>query len=79
MNFLRKHIVILFFGLTYLISWGTWFWVNATLQPLTGWIGLAAVVGAFGPSIAGLICATVLEGRSGVRKFFQRIILVRVK
>lgn len=78
MNFLRKHIVILFFGLTYLISWGTWFWVNARLMPLTGWIGLVAIVGAFGPSIAGLVCAASLEGRSGVRKFFQRIILVRV-
>jgi membrane protease YdiL (CAAX protease family) len=79
MNFLRKHIVILFFGLTYLISWGTWFWVNARLLPLTGWIGLVAIVGAFGPSIAGLICAAVLGGRSGFRNFFRRIILVRVK
>lgn len=79
MDLLRKNIVYLFFGLTYLISWGIWLWVNAAHQPLTGWIGLAAVVGAFGPSIAGLICAAVLEGRSGVRKFFQRIILVRVK
>jgi hypothetical protein len=79
MNFLRKHIVIFYFGLTYLISWGIWFWVNAIHQPLAGWIGLIAVVGAFGPSIAGIVCAGVLDGRSGVRKFFQRIIQVRVK
>jgi membrane protease YdiL (CAAX protease family) len=79
MNIFRKHITLVFFGLTYLISWGSWFCVDATHQPLAGWIGLAAVVGAFGPSIAGLICAAVLDGRSGVRNFFQRIIRVRVK
>ena len=42
MSYIRRYIVVVFFGLTYLISWGTWLWVNGTHRELSGWIGLAA-------------------------------------
>lgn len=75
---LRKHSVILFFILTYLISWGTWAWVNGTNSELTGWIGLVAVIGAFGPSIAGFICAGLLDGWSGIRALLRKVVAWRV-
>ena len=79
MAFLRRHIVAVFFGLTYAISWGMWGWVAAAEGELTGWRGLAALFGAFGPALAGLVCAGLLDGRSGVRALLSRLAAWRVR
>ena len=36
---IRRQIVLVFFGLTYLSSSGAWLWVNATGQALSGGAG----------------------------------------
>lgn len=56
MSYIRRHIMVVFFFLTYLFSWGAWLWVDGTRRELSGWIGLVALLGAFGPSLAGLVC-----------------------
>jgi membrane protease YdiL (CAAX protease family) len=74
----HQHQVIVFFGLTYLISWGLWWWVNGTGQPLSGWVGLVALLGAFGPAIAGLVCAGLFDGRAGLWALLKRLLAWRV-
>jgi membrane protease YdiL (CAAX protease family) len=66
--FLRRHIVAIFFALTYLISWSCWI----------GFGGLIALLGAFGPALAGLICAGVAGGRQGIESLLKRILAWRV-
>lgn len=78
MSYLRRHITTVFFVLTYLFSWGVWLWVNGTGRELSGWIGLVALLGAFGPSMAGFVCAGLLDGRSGVRALLKRLVAWRV-
>lgn len=77
MLFVRRHILIVFFGITFLISWGAWLWVNATGQALTGWVGLAALLGAFGPAAAGMICAGLSNGWRGVGELLRRLVAWR--
>jgi uncharacterized protein len=78
MSFIRRHIVAVFFILTYLISWVIWLWVNGTGRGLSGWIGLVALLGAFGPSLAGLVCASLVDGWAGVRVILKRMVAWRV-
>jgi membrane protease YdiL (CAAX protease family) len=73
--FLRKYIVAIFFLLTYLISWGCW--IGAARQPL-GFAGLMAAIGAFGPTIAGFVCAGIAHGRNGAMQLLRRIVAWRV-
>ena len=53
MPYIRRHIVVVFFVLTCLFSWGTWFWVNGTHRELSRWIGLVAV----NPSHTSQLCS----------------------
>lgn len=81
MPFLRRNILVVFFGLTYLISWGAWGLVNVAQpaqRPLTGWLALLAILGAGGPSLAGLACAGILDGRAGVKALLGRLVAWRV-
>jgi membrane protease YdiL (CAAX protease family) len=78
MSFLRRHIVLVFFALTYLISWGIWLGVAATGRPLTGLTGLVALLGAFGPSLAGVICAGLAGGADGLRAWLARLVDFRI-
>jgi hypothetical protein len=73
--FLRKHIVAVFFLLTFLISWGCWF--AAARPPLGGFVGLLAI-GAFGPAIAGFVCTGIAGGRKGISDLLRRIVAWRV-
>jgi membrane protease YdiL (CAAX protease family) len=68
MNFLRRHIVTIFFVLTYLISWSCWI----------GFGGMIALLGGFGPSLAGFICTGIADGRQGIKSLFKRILIWRV-
>jgi len=75
---LRRHIVAVFFTLTYLISWGCWFGAAALRQPLGGFVGLIAATGAFGPTIAGFVCTGIASGREGIAHLLRRIVAWRV-
>jgi membrane protease YdiL (CAAX protease family) len=77
MEILRRHIVPIFFGLTFIISWGAWGWVNAAHQGLTGWVPLVALLGAFGPCISGVLCTAITQGSQGIRILLRRMIAVR--
>jgi len=64
--------------LTYLLSWGIWLWVNETHQQLRGWISLIALLGAFAPSLIGLLCSGIFDGWRGVGALLGRVIAWRV-
>ena len=78
MVFLRRHIVLVFFGLTYLISWGSWIWVDSTRQDLIGLGVLVVLLGFFGPCLSGFVCTGIVEGREGVKELLRRIVAWRV-
>ena len=80
----RKHPVLTYFFLTYVITWTCWITVflmfdpyraSPELTPTTLLIILEilAKIGACGPGIAGLILTLTLYGKSGLRDFINRI------
>ena len=80
----RKHPVLTYFFLTYVITWTCWIIVflmfdpyraSPELTPTTLLIILEilAKIGACGPGIAGLILTLTLYGKSGLRDFINRI------
>lgn len=78
MNNLRRHKIVCFFALTFLISWGAWYGMALFEMTLSGIGGLIGVLGAFGPTFAGLICNRLLEGRKGHIPLLKRIFAWRV-
>lgn len=83
MPWLRRHPLLGYFALTYGISWGgilsvlavTGFDVTA-LRPLD--TGLIFVSMLLGPSVAGLLMTTLLDGRAGLRELKSRLLRWRV-
>jgi membrane protease YdiL (CAAX protease family) len=67
---MRKHPLIAFFVLAYLLSW--WVYPLVTFSPMIG------VVGLFGPALAAMIMAVVTGGRPGLRALLGRTVLWRV-
>lgn len=78
MSLVKRHPVLAFFGLTYAISW-TFFLPTVALtqgwlDPAWGWLRSFAVVGNFGPSLAGLLLTRYLYGREGLRALLRRLL-----
>jgi uncharacterized protein len=67
---MRKHPLIAFFVLAYLLTW--WIYPLLKFSPLLGIFGL------FGPAIAAIIVAAVTGGKSGVKALLRRVVLWRV-
>jgi membrane protease YdiL (CAAX protease family) len=67
---MRKHPLIAFFVLAYLLTW--WIYPLLKFSPLLGIFGL------FGPAIAAIIMAAVTDGKSGVKALLRRVVLWRV-
>jgi len=67
---MRKHPLIAFFVLAYLLTW--WIYPLLKFSPLLGIFGL------FGPAIAAIIMAAVTDGKSGVKALLGRVVLWRV-
>ena len=67
---MRKHPLIAFFVLAYLVTW--WIYPLLKFSPLLGIFGL------FGPAIAAIIMAAVTGGKSGVKALLGRVVLWRV-
>ena len=73
------HQVLVFFALTYLITWTLF--ITAALLPGTS-TGLQLpllVVGSFGPSLAAIALTARSDGRNGVRELLKRLLIWRVK
>jgi len=88
-SYVRRHPVLMYFFLTYIITWTCWFTVILLIEPYIAAPELAPItllifleillkVGVFGPGIAGLILTLTLYGKSGLREFVSRIFKWRV-
>ena len=64
--FLKRHQIIIFFALTFIISWYPWY---------SGGEGFFA----WGPSAAGLIVTAIVVGRKGIVVMLRRLIRWRAK
>ncbi len=64
-TFLKKHQIIIFFTLTFIISWSPWY---------TGGVGFKAA----GPSFAGLIVVLLVSGWEGIKEMLGRLVKWRV-
>jgi uncharacterized protein len=76
-NSLRRHPLFVFFALAFSISWIPMLIVMASrgfdLSPLQGFEGgLLFLAMLLGPSVSGLACTALLEGRTGLRALGQR-------
>jgi uncharacterized protein len=77
-GWVRRHPVKGFFAIAFGLSWGPILMIMASrgfdLSPLQavegGLIFLAMLVG---PSVAGILCTTRLEGRSGLHQLWERL------
>ena len=67
---MRKHPLIAFFVLAYLLTW--WIYPLLRFSPLLG------IAGLFGPALAAIIMAAVTGGKSGVKALLNRVVLWRV-
>ena len=83
-SYVRRHPVLMYFFLTYIITWTCWFTVILLIEPYIAAPELAPIsllifleillkIGVFGPGIAGLILTLTLHGKSGLRDFVSRI------
>jgi membrane protease YdiL (CAAX protease family) len=66
----RKHPLIAFFVLAYLLTW--WIYPLLKVSPLLGIFGL------FGPALAAIIVAALTEGKAGVKALLSRAVHWRV-
>jgi membrane protease YdiL (CAAX protease family) len=69
-GWVRRHPLIEFFVLAYLLTW--WIYPLLRFSPLLGIFGL------FGPALAAIIMAAVTGGKSGVKQLLSRVVLWRV-
>lgn len=67
---MRKHPLIAFFVLAYLLTW--WIYPLLKFSPLLGIFGL------FGPALAAIIVAALTEGKAGVKALLSRVVRWRV-
>ena len=85
-GFIKRHPVLMYYVLTFAISWG-----GLMLVIITGGSGIPATVEEFrrlipfaipfillGPSIAGMLMTGLVEGRAGFRRVFSTLLIWRV-
>ncbi len=82
-NSLQRHPLLVFFALAFAISWGPILTIMAgrgfDLSPLQGGEGgLLFLAMLLGPSVSGLACTALLEGRLGLRALGVRAFHWRV-
>lgn len=77
----RRYAIVLFFGLTFALTWGLWIPSALAAQgrlafpiPAT----LAGLLGAWAPGLVALVLTLVLDGRGGMRLLLRRLTLWRV-
>lgn len=83
-NFIKRHSVLTYFIITFIISWGGFILAigpsgftntNVWQESSFGYVVLSMLTG---PSIAGLLMISLIDGKSGFRKFFSRLFRWRV-
>lgn len=80
-SFIRRHPLIVFFALAYLISWGLSFFAVRGLLPFEMPAALATLAGFlyhFGPAAAAIIVAAGVAGRTGLRELLGSLLQWRV-
>lgn len=70
----KRYPIGAFFVVTFVISWTIW-WATAVIGSESG---VLLSLGTFGPTIAALALTAVLEGRSGLRAIWRRLLIWRV-
>lgn len=71
----RQYPLLVFFGLTFAISWLCWLPMLLRGQPSDWWLHL----GTFGPTLAALLLSGVLGGRDGLRQLLRGLLIWRVR
>ena len=88
-SYIKKHPVLTYFLLTYVITWTCWITVFLIFEPyrsspesastmLLILLEILAKIGACGPGIVALILTLILYGKGGFRDFINRIFKWRV-
>ncbi len=69
LTLIKKHPLITFIVLSYILSWSTWIIsaLGETSSTFLTWIG------GFGPAIAAIILTAVLEGRIGLTRLLSKV------
>ena len=80
---IKRHAVLFFFILAYLVAWGGTFaavgpkFIRGEVLQFTDAL-FAFLPMLIGPSLAGMVMAYLVDGKSGLRDLFSRIRLWRV-
>lgn len=79
-SWFERHSLVLYFIITYAISWAIWSPIVLTAQGLVKWKVPFAVyyLGSFGPMISALIMTAMTSGGTGLRKLLSRLFKWRV-
>ena len=80
--FIKKHSVLTYYVLTFVISWGGvlillgprgFLGTSATTSATTSTTVLAFSAAVLGPSVAGIVMTSLLDGRAGLRELRSRL------
>ena len=79
-SWFEHHSLILFFIITYAVSWAIWSPIFLSAQELVKWQVPFALyyLGSFGPMISALIMTAITTGGAGIRKLLARLFMWRV-
>ena len=79
-SWFEHHSLILFFIITYAVSWAIWSPIFLSAQGLVKWQVPFALyyLGSFGPMISALIMTAITTGGAGIRKLLARLFMWRV-
>jgi membrane protease YdiL (CAAX protease family) len=78
-SLVRRHPLISFFVLTYIVTWSLWLPLVISGDRVPGPLGFVlAPLGSLVPSTLGVVFVGLLGGRSGVRTLLGRLIHARI-
>lgn len=75
--FSRPRSLILFFGLSFGVTWAVWVPAALASHGMTSF-QLDPIVGSFGPFIAAVVTTAIYDGRAGFSRIFQALLKWRV-
>lgn len=80
-DWVRAHSLVVYFVVTYVISWSFMLPVAASVQNWVSWDVPPALyyLASFGPGLAAIVVTALIGGRSGVRRLLERVVQWRVE